>query len=104
LKQAVIYRIRGLNGNTTIHGDYAVDERPSKRPARIRRCHPRSSGPPFNAVIEIISELQAIATSSEEHRNCPRAQGDWQKDNHVNAAIASYTRSLRPRERVRDCD
>jgi hypothetical protein len=79
LKQAVIYRIRGLNGNTTIHGDYAVDERPSKRPARLRRCHPLSSGPPFNAVIELISELQAVATWSEEHRNCPRRQGIGKK-------------------------
>jgi len=44
-----------LHGNTTntIHGDHAVDERPLKRSARIRRCHP---------VGEIIAEFQAVAT------------------------------------------
>jgi hypothetical protein len=68
--------LRGLNGNTTIHGDYAVDERPSKRSARIRHCHPRSSGPPFNAVIEIISELQAVATC-QKNIGTARGAGDW---------------------------
>jgi hypothetical protein len=64
----------GLTGNitSTIRRDYAVDERPLKRPARISRCHPRSSRPPFKPVSEIIAELQAVATWSGEHRNSPR--------------------------------
>jgi hypothetical protein len=57
----------GLNGNTTIHGDHAVDERPLKRPARIRRCHP---------VGEIIAEFQAVVTWSGERRNSLRRR-DW---------------------------
>jgi hypothetical protein len=69
MKRAVIYSISGLNGNTTstIHGDYAVDERPLKRPARIRRCHP---------VGEIIAEFRADATWSGERRNSLRRR-DW---------------------------
>src|SRR5580704_13456074 len=40
---------------------------------------------------EIISEFQAVATWSGEHRNCSRRRR-LQKDNHMNAAIASFTR------------
>jgi hypothetical protein len=68
------------------------------RESRIRGCHQRSLGSPFNPVSEIIAELQAVATWSGEHRNSPRRRGDWQKDNHANAAIALYTASFRPCE------
>jgi hypothetical protein len=62
-----------LNGNTTstVHADYTVIE----KAARIRGCHQRPSGPPFNPVSEIIAELQAVATWSGEHRNSPRRRG-----------------------------